>query len=240
MSDHISNRQLFFQGMKAAPPIIPGYWATAIACGAIGVVSGLSFWQTEIMAIFFYSSSAQLIFCSLYVANATIFQLIVAVALVNMRYLFMSTYIAKFFNKYSFAQKIINSSLLTDETFGVATQYAKNHDDKLPFCWLLGLNLIGWLNWIVANAIGALIGSIIPDWASSALSFSLVGMFIGLLVLNLRNSRHATNDYFVLIAAIIFTLIFNQLFDKQIAIIIATIFSAISGAIFYKKKNVVM
>lgn len=235
-----SKKQLFFQGAKACLPIIPGYWAVAITCGAIGPVCGFSFWQVEAMAIFLYAGSAQLVFCSLVASQATFLQLIIAVALINMRYLFMGTYIAKFFKHITFFKKFINSGLITDETFGVATQYAKTHNDKLPFYWLLGLNIAAWINWVAANTVGALIGSVIPAWANDALNFSLVGMFIGILVLTLRTSRHAKNDYFVFVVAIISTIILHQYIDKQIAIIIAALFSAICGALFYKKRKVVM
>lgn len=237
MDPALSNTKLFINGVKACLPTILGYWAVAMVCGAIGPVCGLSFWQIEALAVFLYAGSAQLVFCSLYATHASIFQLVLSIALINLRYLFMGTYIARFFRNANTVEKVINSALITDETFGVAAHFARQNEDNLPFFWLLGLNLTAWLNWIIANATGALIGSLIPAWANDALSFSLVGMFIGLLVLTIQSSFTRASDYFVVIIAVSATIILHEHIDKHLGIIIITLFSAICGSIFYKHRK---
>ena len=50
---------------------------------------------------------------------------------------------------------------------------------KLPFAWLLGLNLAAWLNWVIANLTGALLAASLPERLTKGLSFSLAATFIG-------------------------------------------------------------
>lgn len=237
MHTALSSKTNFINGLKAGIPIIIGYWAIATTCGAIGIVCGLTFWQVEALCFFLYAGSAQLVFCSLWATHATILQLVMAVALINLRYLFMGTYVAKFFRNTNIFQKILNSALITDETFGVASHYAKQNGDKAPFFWLLGLNLMAFVNWFAANTTGALIGGLIPSWANESLSFSLIGMFIGLLVLTIQASNSKMSNYFTAIIAIIATIIFHKHIDKHLGIILISLFSALCGAIFYKNNQ---
>ena len=112
----VTNWESFNQGIKDCLPTVLGYWAVAAACGALGPVCGLTFWQIEFLTIFLYAGSAQLVFCSLYAAHAGILQLTFSVALINLRYLLMGAYVAKFFSKSSLFEKIVGSALITDET----------------------------------------------------------------------------------------------------------------------------
>ena len=80
--------------------------------------------------------------------------MVISVLLVNLRYLLMSSAMSVFFREHTTVQKILSGLLLTDETFGVAVQYGGAHS-KVPFAWMLGINVAAWLNWILACIVGA-------------------------------------------------------------------------------------
>ncbi|ECE0793963.1 branched-chain amino acid ABC transporter permease, partial [Salmonella enterica subsp. diarizonae] len=105
-----------------------------------------------------------------------------------LRYLLMSSTMSILFREQTVLQKIISGLLLTDETFGVAAQYG-GREGNIPFAWMSGLNLAAWLNWILACVVGAWFASVLPAALMEGLSFSLVSMFIG-LVLMLWFSSH--------------------------------------------------
>ena len=107
---------------------------------------------------------------------------VLSVFLVNLRYLLMSSAMSVFFREQTTLQKIVSGLLLTDETFGVAVQRG-GHQGTVPFAWMFGLNLAAWLNWILACVVGGCLASALPPALMEGLSFSLVSMFIGLVLM---------------------------------------------------------
>lgn len=78
------------------------------------------------------------------------------VFLINVRYVLMSSYLARFFKGTLLWERFIHGALLTDETFGVAVQQAREKG-VLGFWWFFGLNLSAYLNWVIANFVGCLL-----------------------------------------------------------------------------------
>jgi len=223
----------FCLGLIACVPTILGYLAIGFACGAIGRVSGFSVVEIVALAIFVYAGSAHFLFYQLALAGAGVFSIALAVAFINMRYLMINAYMAQFFAPFTGAQKWISGLLTTDETFGVAANHARKHG-SLPFYWLLGLNLLAWGNWIFANLIGALFADILPAWLRDGLSFSLVGMFLGLLILAFYASQTKIVDMVVIIIAIAVMVVSQNLIAANPATILATIIAALIGTILLK------
>ncbi|ECF2367412.1 hypothetical protein E1890_22705 [Salmonella enterica subsp. enterica serovar Mountpleasant] len=119
----MKHRLLDFKlGIRDCLPTIFGYWSIGFAAGAIGSISGFFLTDIILLSAFLYAGSAQFLFYSLYTGGAEIAAILVAVLLVNIRYLLMSSYMARFFNGASIKEKFISGMLLTDETFGVAVQ----------------------------------------------------------------------------------------------------------------------
>lgn len=229
----MSKMQLFKDGVRCCLPTILGYWAVSFACGAVGAASGFSVAQVAGLSIFLYAGSAQFLFYSLALAGAGVFQIVLAVAFINIRYLLINTYMAQFFDKSSKWEKIIGGALITDETFGVAANYAKQHNDNLPFYWLLGLNLTAWINWWAASITGALLASILPSWIKESLGFSLVGMFIGLLILGFQTSKTRLIDCLVVLVAILITILLHNGVDSNLTVIFSTLIAATVGMLVY-------
>ncbi|EBE9068003.1 branched-chain amino acid ABC transporter permease, partial [Salmonella enterica] len=165
----------FKSGINDCLPTIFGYWSIGFAAGAIGSISGFSLTDIILLSAFLYAGSAQFLFYSLYASGASIAAILVAVLLVNIRYLLMSSYMARFFSGASITEKFISGMLLTDETFGVAVQKT-NKNNEINFWWMLGLNLSAYINWVISNIIGAIFANFIPYSFSQKLGFSLTAM----------------------------------------------------------------
>lgn len=230
-----NNFALFKLGVIACLPTLLGYWAVGFACGAIGAVSGFTILQIVCLSVFVYAGSAHFLFYSLISTGAGLLQIGLAVAFINMRYLLINTYMSQFFAKACLVEKLIGGFLMTDETFGVASQYARQNNNSLPFFWLFGLNLTAWLNWILATLLGSLFASALPDWLRDSLSFSLVGMFIGLLLLGWYASQTKKLDVVVIIIAMFVTVFSNGWLGANPATIIATIIAATLGMLLLVK-----
>ncbi|KAB2676071.1 AzlC family ABC transporter permease [Brucella tritici] len=215
----------FRAGVRACLPTILGYWSIGFAAGSIGAISGYSPVEIALLAGLLYAGSAQFLFYGLAAAGAAPVAIVFAVLLVNIRYLLMSSALSPHFRGQSTMQKLIGGALLTDETFGVAAQHAKEHG-KLPFRWLLGLNLTAYLNWFVANLAGAALAASLPVSMTEGLAFSLTAMFIGLLLLTYFASKNRGNELVAIAAAAGAVVALFGTVDPNLAILIATIAGA--------------
>lgn len=216
---------LFRGGVIACLPTIPGYWSIGFAAGAIGTLSGFTLWQTAFLATALYAGSAQFLFCSLWSAGAELTSVVLSVFLVNLRYLLMSSTMSVFFREQTVLQKIISGLLLTDETFGVAAQYGKRQGN-IPFAWMSGLNLAAWLNWSLACVVGAWFASVLPAALMEGLSFSLVSMFIGLVLMLWFASHQKILETLSVTIAVLVTCFAAGHVDLSITVIIAASVSA--------------
>lgn len=210
----------FRAGVIACLPTIPGYWSIGFAAGAIGTLSGFSTLQTALLASALYAGSAQFLFYSLWATGAEMASVVLSVLLVNLRYLLMSSAMSVFFHQYSPLQKIVSGLLLTDETFGVAVQRGSVHNG-VPYSWMLGLNLAAWLNWILTCIVGAGLASALPASLMEGLSFSLVSMFIGLVLALWFASQRKMLETFSISVAVLITLFTAGHTDMSLVVIIA-------------------
>ncbi|MFJ2975262.1 AzlC family ABC transporter permease [Kluyvera sp. NPDC087067] len=218
-------RTAFRSGIMACLPTIPGYWSIGFAAGAIGTLAGFTTLQTALLATFLYAGSAQFLFYSLWAAGAETISVVLSVLLVNLRYLLMSSAMSVYFREQTTWQKVISGLLLTDETFGVAVQHG-SPESKVSFAWMLGLNVAAWLNWILACIIGAGLASALPPALMEGLSFSLVSMFIGLVLMMWFASRRKLLESFSIAIAVIITLSLSGHTDTSIVVIVAASVSA--------------
>lgn len=213
-------RAQFRAGVAACFPTIPGYWSIGFAAGAIGTLSGFTTLQTALLASLLYAGSAQFLFYSLWAAGAEVASVVLSVLLVNLRYLLMSSAMSVYFREQTTLQKIVSGLLLTDETFGVAVQRG-GAQNKVSFAWMFGLNVAAWLNWILACIIGAGLASALPQALMEGLSFSLVSMFIGLVLMLWFASRRKWLESFSIAVAAVITLAMSGHTDTSIVVIVA-------------------
>lgn len=210
----------FRAGIIACLPTIPGYWSIGFAAGAIGTLAGFSTLQTALLASLLYAGSAQFLFYSLWAAGAEVASVVLSVMLVNLRYLLMSSAMSVYFREHTTLQKIISGLLLTDETFGVAVQHGSTQRN-VSFAWMFGLNVAAWINWIIACIIGAGLASALPPALMEGLSFSLVSMFIGLVLMIWFASRRKLLETASIAIAVVITLSLAGHTDTSVVVIIA-------------------
>lgn len=215
----------FRRGVIACLPTVPGYWSIGFAAGAIGTLAGFSVLETALLAGLLYTGSAQFLFYSLWAAGAEMLSVVLSVFLVNMRYLLMSSSLSLWFRNSTTMQKLISGLLLTDETFGVAAQYGARHG-AIPFAWMLGLNVVAWLNWILACVVGAWLASALPASLIDGLSFSLVSMFIGLLLMTWFASRRKKLETLTIAVAVAVTLATVEHLEASLVVILAATLAA--------------
>ncbi|WP_343551159.1 AzlC family ABC transporter permease [Pantoea sp.] len=223
-------------GFIACLPTVPGYWSIGFAAGAIGTLAGFSVGQTALLAAALYTGSAQFLFYSLWAADAEMTSVVLSVMLVNLRYLLMSSAISVFFRGQRGWQKVVSGLLLTDETFGVAIQHGNQHG-KIPFGWMFGLNVTAWLNWIIACVVGAWLAAALPASLMAGLSFSLISMFIGLILMTWFASRRKALETLAIIVAVLVTFFSAGHLDISVVVIIAASVAASLATLLLRLKS---
>lgn len=68
-----------------------------------------------------------------------------------------------------------------------------------------GLSTLPYIGWAVGTLIGAILGSILPDRLMSALSLAIYGMFVAIVVPEMKKSRAVV---FVVVLALVLSCMF--------------------------------
>lgn len=146
----------------------------------------------------------------------------------NARHFLLSAALAPYFKGLSLGKSFFIGSLLTDETFGVASAKAVE-EKRLGYKWMVGLNITAYLFWCAANVAGGLVGEWIPDPERYGLDFALPGMFIGLLALQLISRKKYKLDLLVVVVSVIAVMAASTIVPGSAAVIIAIMAAATAG-----------
>lgn len=225
----------FLQGIKDCIPTLIGYISIGFAFGVVGIASNLSIIEIFLISFLIYAGSAQFIFCGLLLAGAPFSTIVLTVFIVNLRHLLMSFSLAPYFTKNSILQNIGYGTLLTDETYGVASMKAAKQSN-ISGSWMNGLNCTAYIVWIISCTMGGVLGQFIKNPEEWGLDYALVAMFIALLVLTLHSlpkSKLMLN--IKLIAAVVVIMyLCTFIMPGHLAVLVSTIIVATIGVVIEK------
>ena len=225
----------FIQGVKDCVPTLLGYISIGFAFGVVGIASNISVFEIFLLSTFLYAGSAQFIFCSLFVAGAPATAIILTVWIVNLRHLLMSFSLAPYLTQYSLLKNIGFGTLLTDESFGVASVTASKQK-TLGDRWMNGLNITAYVVWIASCVLGGIIGQYVPDPEKWGLDYALIAMFVALLALTLHHlPKGKLKHYLVLIGYVAISMYILTFFmPSYLAVLISTMLVATIGVLTEK------
>ncbi|WP_307406760.1 AzlC family ABC transporter permease [Neobacillus ginsengisoli] len=225
----------FVQGMKDCIPTLLGYISIGLAAGIVGVSSHLSIIEITLLSTLVYAGSAQFIICALLAVNSSISAIIVTTFIVNLRNFLLSATLAPHFTKYSLVKNVGIGLLVTDESFGVASNKIIK-GEQINDRWMNGLNITAYICWIISCVIGAVFGNWISNPEMFGLDFALIAMFLALLILQLESIISSKlKHYLCLIIYMITAMITLSFFiPSHLAVIIATIIVATIGVVTEK------
>lgn len=171
-------------GFSAAIPICLGYLPLGFACGVLAQKADLSIFEIAGMSLIVFAGSSQFIAISMIAANSSIEAIVLATFIVNFRHFLMSSVLAKFLGSERRSFLLIYSHGVTDESFAI--NYHKFTEGAWDPQRAMIVNIIVFTSWNFGNIVGGLSGSIFSI-SNEIASYTLTAMFIGLLVLNLKN-----------------------------------------------------
>jgi predicted branched-subunit amino acid permease len=102
-----------------------------------------------------------------------------------MRYALMSISLSQKFDKnITTADRFAIAFINTDEVFAVSS----GQNGKVSKWYMYGLILLPWVGWSSGTIIGALVGNILPPIVTSSLGVAIYGMFIAIIVPEMKQS----------------------------------------------------
>lgn len=228
-------RSEFVQGIMDCVPTLLGYISIGFACGIVANSAHLSILEIGLMSVLVYAGSAQFIMCAMLITMSPPSAIILTTFLVNLRHFLMSATLAPHFTKYSLINNIGIGTLLTDESFGVATNRLAM-GLQLNDRWMHGLNLSAYLTWIGSCMLGGWLGGWISNPETLGLDFALTAMFAALLILQLYAMPRSKLKHYVLLImyTIIGMLVLSNFVSTYIAVLVTTMLVATIGVLTEK------
>lgn len=221
---------LFRRGMRDGISIALGYLSVSFSFGILSVQSGLTVWQAVLISLTNLTSAGQVAGVGLIAANASMFELILAEIVINIRYSLMSLVLSqKADSSFRLPQRLLASYGITDEIFAVASI----QKDPVKPRYMYGLILVPFLGWTLGTWLGAAAGTLLPEQITNSLGIALYGMFLAIILPPARKSRAIF--VVIIIAAVISVLLhfFVKWMSGGFAMIIAALAASVFGAILF-------
>ena len=181
-------RQLpwFVRGLRDGIPICMGYFAVSFALGITARGIGMTALQAGLMSAGMVASAGEFAAINLIASHAGVFEMITTCIVVNMRYFLMSCSLSqKLSPDLPFYHRFLLPYCITDEIFGLSSAVKGYLEPKYTY----GMTIVSVAGWTTGTVLGVLLGNIMPGWAVNALSVSLYGMFLAIIIPPARQNR---------------------------------------------------
>lgn len=175
------------EGIRAALPVVFGYFPIGMAFGVLAVQSGMTAVDIFMMSLLVYAGSSQFIAAGLLAAQASIGAIVLTTFLVNSRHMLMTASLAPYVRNINAKLLSLLGFWVTDETYAISIgAVAKQQKSQWFF---FGLFITSHLAWLSSTVLGSVMGNFIPEPQKFGLDFALPAMFIALLILQVRHKK---------------------------------------------------
>ncbi len=175
-----------FRGLRDGFPICMGYFAVAFALGIEARRIGLSAFQSFLMSTGMVASAGEFAALMLIESHAGVIEMISTCVIVNLRYFLMSCSLSqKLKSTLPTIHRFGVAYCITDEIFGLSSAVPGYLE---PF-YSYAITFISVAGWSGGTVMGVLVGNILPAAAVNALSVSLYGMFLAIIIPPAKQNR---------------------------------------------------
>ena len=169
----------FKKGIKDGIPIGLGYLAVSFTFGMMSVSSGLSIWQAVLISLTNLTSAGQFAGLDIIVAGGSYWEMAWTQLVINLRYCLMSFSLSqKMRRDEPWAHRYLVAFGITDEIFGVSA----SQEGKVSAFYNYGAMCMAIPGWTLGTLLGAISGSLLPDFIMSALGVAIYGMFLAVII----------------------------------------------------------
>lgn len=184
-------------GLHVGFPIALGYFAVAFSLGIIAAKAGLTAPEGFLSSFFIRASAGEYGVYTLVAVQATYVEVVAMCLVANLRYMLMSAALSqKIAPGTSWWRRLLMAGCVTDEIFAISIA----HPGYTPPAYTYSAALISTLFWASGCAMGITAGNLLSPDMVTALSMSLYGMFLAIIIPPTRKDR---NVLYALIASFV-------------------------------------
>ncbi len=194
------NKKAFFQGVLDILPLSIAVLPWGILAGSMAINAGLTFAQAFSMSAVVFAGAAQLVSLGLVMAHASVWTILITIFFLTSQHLIYALNFRKDVAQFPLRQRFVIGFLLTDELFAVGI----GENKQRTFAYLFGAGLCFYLAWCLFSLLGILLAQSIPNLESLHLDFSIVAVFILIIVPMIKNKATLVGVICTLIFACIF------------------------------------
>lgn len=170
------------QGAIAMLPLSIAVIPWGILAGSMAVGAGLSIAKAMGMSIFIFAGAAQLMSLGLAMAKAPAWVIILSVFFLTSQHFIYALVFRPVISRFKLPTRLALGFLLTDELFAVGNQ--KNKHNRY---FLLGAGFSFYVFWVLSTYVGVLLASSVPNLSDYHLDFSIVAIFVPIVVSLMKN-----------------------------------------------------
>jgi 4-azaleucine resistance transporter AzlC len=222
----------YFRGVRTAIPILIGYFPAAMTFGLIAKNMDIDLVHACLMSIMVFAGASQFMALNLIASGIATGEIVIATLLMNFRHFLMTASLSSKLQEGSRFLPVIAFGV-TDETFAIAS----TREQKLSSGFLIGLESVAYTSWVAGTAVGHALGRVLPHAIQRSLGIALYALFIAILVPAVKRSSRAA--VIALLSAGCHVLLSEiRIVSSGWNIIIAILFAAAVGSLFFNKSSV--
>lgn len=226
----------FKRGLLHGLPIALGYLAVSFSFGVSAINMGLSVLEALFISMANLTSAGQLAGAPIIAGGGSLFVLGIGQVFINLRYALMSVSLSQ---KLDGRVRLVDRFLIafgnTDEIFAVSTSQKEEASKE----YMYGLILLPFFGWSLGTLIGALLGviisSVLPPFVIAALGIAIYGMFIAIVVPEMKKERAITLCVLLAMAlsfVFYYVPVIKEIIPSELHIVICAVISSVVLAIF--------
>jgi len=167
-------------GIKANLPVAISVCTYGSVLGVLAAQKGLSWIQLLLMNVSVFAGSAQFVMIDMWSFPLPIFEITLAVLIINLRYLLIGASLHPLYQGKSLFQKMVTIHLVADENWAVTM--AAQRKGIATTRYLFGGGLCLMVSWCTGTIAGLSLGAIIQQPELFALDFAFIAVFTSLTV----------------------------------------------------------
>lgn len=232
----MNKSEIYRKGLKDGIPIGLGYFAVSFTFGMMAASNGLTIWQAVLISLTNLTSAGQFAGLDIIVSGGGYVEMALTQLIINLRYCLMSFSISqKLDRNESFAHRFGVAFGMTDEIFGISA----GRPGRISAFYNYGAMSVAIPGWVMGTFVGSLSGSFLPEFAVSALSVAIYGMFLAIII---PPAKYNKAIMVVVVASMLLSTVFSTVpvlknISSGFAIIIITLIVAGVAAVLAPVKD---
>ena len=169
----------FKSGLADTWPMMLAFAPIAMLWGTLAAAKGFSPLEAMLMSALVYAGASQFVAIDMWAYPLPIALMVFTVFIINIRHMLYAASISRHMGEIPSRWHIPLMYILTDEAWALLERKALSH--PLTLGYFVGIAFPLWPTWFFSSAIGAFIGTKLPDPALIGLDFAFAAMFITIL-----------------------------------------------------------